>query len=77
MSISKVTILRIGTLCHRNHVLSGESRRANIDSKDILIYYGCFCVLRVSYLIQLILHKGHRSKYSIQLSTSKMYRDLR
>ena len=57
--------------------MSGESYRAIIDFKDVLIFDVCICVPQIDDLLQLILHEAHNSKYSIYPSTAKMYIYLR
>lgn len=57
--------------------LSGESKRATMDSRGFLRFNGCICVSWVGYLIQSILCETHSSRYSMQLDTNSIYRDLR
>lgn len=57
-------------------MLSGESKRATIDSEGVLRFDRSNYVLRVDGLIQLILDEAHNSRYSIHPSITKMYRDL-
>lgn len=58
-------------------MLSGESKRATIDSEGILRFDGHICVSRVGDLIRSILREAHNSRYSIHPGTAKIYRDLR
>ena len=64
-------------LCHiRDKVLSGEAKKAFLDSDGILRIGGRICVPKMGYLIRLILEEAHCSRYSTHTWAEKMYHDL-
>ena len=57
---------------HKKRVLAFEQ-----GGDGVLMYQGRLFVPRVDGLQERIIEEAHRSRYSIHLGSTKMYRDLR
>ena len=57
-------------------MLSGESKRATINSEGVSSFDSHICVPRAYDLIPSILHMVNNSRYFIFMGITKMYGDL-
>lgn len=55
----------------------GEARKSILDPEVAMRFKGGICAMRFGNLIQLILSQTYCFRYSIHLSVTKIYRDLR
>lgn len=61
----------------RVKVLQGEAREAILDNERVLRIWGSLGMPYMGNFIFTILVEYHKSKYSIHLRATKMYRDFR
>ena len=61
----------------REDLESGETAEFSVGSDDIIRFRGRICVPAVAEIRRQILSKGHSSRFTVHLGTTKMYASLR